>query len=309
MTGRVPSARSSARLTGRSRTILFHVGSSWPATNSIAARSAAIGSPGRTSSANGSLCPHQIADRRVVAEQVDGLARLADRLLADRAGVAPLQREVLPEEHAELVGGVVELGPGDVAVDPQQVEAGVARRARRRGAARPASPRPRAMRVGPGLAPLRNSRSPLTVSTQSVHRHLRAARCGRRGRGSTSWSTDDRRPRRRSAAGRRATAATTAAGCRRRRSTRRRWCPAASDCSSSRSTAPSTRRADAHGAGLVAVEPARTHDVGPRRSSASRHSTRRRSMRTGPVALDAHRRQRPPGFQSGRCSPSAGTRR
>ena len=50
---------------------------------------------------------------------------LADGLVADAAGVAPLQREVLPDEHAELVGGVVELGPADVRVQAHEVEAGV----------------------------------------------------------------------------------------------------------------------------------------------------------------------------------------
>ena len=65
-------------------------------------------------------------DGRVVAEQVDGLAGLAHRLLADAAGVAPLQGQVLPEQQPVAVGGVVELGPADVGVDPQQVEAGVA---------------------------------------------------------------------------------------------------------------------------------------------------------------------------------------
>ena len=74
----------------------------------------------------GSLWAHHTAIDGMVAEQVDRLAGLAHGLLADRAGVAPLQREVLPHQHAELVGGVVQLGAGDVAVHAQQVEAGLA---------------------------------------------------------------------------------------------------------------------------------------------------------------------------------------
>ena len=61
-----------------------------------------------------------------MAELVDGLACLAHRLLANRAGVSPLQREVLPQQHAELVGRVVQLGPRDVPVNAQQIETGVA---------------------------------------------------------------------------------------------------------------------------------------------------------------------------------------
>ena len=68
--------------------------------------------------------PHR--DRRVVSEQVDRCTRLLDRLRAHRPGVAPLQREVLQEQHPEFVGGGVQLAVGDVAVDPQQVEAGIA---------------------------------------------------------------------------------------------------------------------------------------------------------------------------------------
>ena len=56
-------------------------------------------------------------DRRVMAEEVDELTRLAHSLLAHAARVAPLQRHVLPDEQAGLVGRVVELGPGDVGVD------------------------------------------------------------------------------------------------------------------------------------------------------------------------------------------------
>ena len=64
-------------------------------------------------------------DRRMVAEQRDGLAGLGHGLAA-HLPVAPLQRQVLPDQHALAIGRLVELGPGDVGVDPQQVQAGLA---------------------------------------------------------------------------------------------------------------------------------------------------------------------------------------
>ena len=63
----------------------------------------------------------------MVAELVDGLAGLAHGLFADRAGIPPLQREVLPQQHAQLVGGVVQLGTRDVPMHAEQVEPGLAR--------------------------------------------------------------------------------------------------------------------------------------------------------------------------------------
>ena len=39
----------------------------------------------------------------MVAERVDRGSGLPDRLLADRSGMAPLEREVLEEQQAELV--------------------------------------------------------------------------------------------------------------------------------------------------------------------------------------------------------------
>ena len=53
--------------------------------------------------------PHR--DGRMVAEEVDGGPRLARRLLPGAARVAPLEREVLPQQHPGLVGRVVQLGP------------------------------------------------------------------------------------------------------------------------------------------------------------------------------------------------------
>ena len=60
--------------------------------------------------------PH--ADARMVAQQADRLAGLAHRLLAHAAGVAPLQRQVLPEQQSVAVGRVVQLGPRHMTVDP-----------------------------------------------------------------------------------------------------------------------------------------------------------------------------------------------
>ncbi len=107
----------------------------------------------------------------MVAEQVDRLLGLAGRLLADRAGVPPLQREVLPDEHAELVGRLVQLGTRDVTVDAQQVETGV--RGQRDVAAQVLRRRlgqRHACRSGVGAL----QEQPLTVDAErpTVHRHL-----------------------------------------------------------------------------------------------------------------------------------------
>jgi len=62
-----------------------------------------------------------------VAELVDGGPGLAGGLGAQPSGVAPLQREVLPEEQPGLVGRLVELGPADVGVEPEEVGERLAR--------------------------------------------------------------------------------------------------------------------------------------------------------------------------------------
>ena len=64
MTGRVPSAFSSARLIERSSTVLFHVGQLLRGERPTAIRRSALGSPhmaGSFSIAIGSLWPHQMA--------------------------------------------------------------------------------------------------------------------------------------------------------------------------------------------------------------------------------------------------------
>ena len=55
-------------------------------------------------------------DRRVMTEQVDGFGGLSHGLATNLTGVGPLQRKVLPDEHAQLIGGVVQLGSRDVTV-------------------------------------------------------------------------------------------------------------------------------------------------------------------------------------------------
>ncbi len=64
----------------------------------------------------------------MVSERVDEGPRLVDRLGADRSGVPPLQREVLQEQEAQFVGGVVGVAMGDVPVHAQGVEAEIDRR-------------------------------------------------------------------------------------------------------------------------------------------------------------------------------------
>ena len=66
-------------------------------------------------------------DRRVVTVLVDRVAGLRDRLRPYRPGVSPLQREVLEQQHAELVRRVVRGLGGDVAVHAQRVQAGLDR--------------------------------------------------------------------------------------------------------------------------------------------------------------------------------------
>ncbi len=61
----------------------------------------------------------------MVTQQVDCFGGLADGLLADAAGVAPLQRHVLPDQQTGRVGGLVELGARDVGVDAKEVEVGL----------------------------------------------------------------------------------------------------------------------------------------------------------------------------------------
>ena len=125
MHGRVGSAFSNDRFTHRSRIVLFHDGS-WCAVRYRSRLRAAValdadGDRGRVVVRG----PHH--DRGMVAELIDGCPRLVDRLAAHASGVPPEQREVLHQQHAELVGRVVQRARGDVAVDPQHVEPGVDR--------------------------------------------------------------------------------------------------------------------------------------------------------------------------------------
>jgi hypothetical protein len=100
---------------------LFQVGNTWPAQN----RRVAGGEGGGDVDGQRLVVAAPDGDRWVVAEQIDRLGGLADGL-GSHPGVAPLQREVLPQQQAMSVGGLVQLGATDVAVDAQQVQPGLA---------------------------------------------------------------------------------------------------------------------------------------------------------------------------------------
>ncbi len=161
-------ARAPASPTGRAR-VLFHVGSSWrgqrTAGRRTGARSAIVA--GSTSTASGSLWPHHTAIDGWWPSRSTASRAWRTACLRTAAGVAPLQREVLPEQHAGLVGGVVQLGPADVARGRAAGRGRRRGRARRRARSSSASASASAMPVGPWLAPFRNSRSPLTVQRPS----------------------------------------------------------------------------------------------------------------------------------------------
>ena len=65
------------------------------------------------------------AEAPVLDEHVDRGLRLSDGLGAHRSRVPPLQREVLQEQDARLVGRVVQRPAGDVAVHAKRVESEV----------------------------------------------------------------------------------------------------------------------------------------------------------------------------------------
>ena len=52
----------------------------------------------------------------MMTELIDRGPGLGDRLAPHRSGVSPLQRKVLEQQHAELVGSVVDRPRRDVAV-------------------------------------------------------------------------------------------------------------------------------------------------------------------------------------------------
>ena len=170
MTGRVPSLRSSTDLIARSSRVRFQVGRAWaarPRATSRRRRRASADGVGVDVDGHGLVVPAPHEHRRVVGQQVDGLAGLA-------AGLGPHRRGCSPTAGA---------GPATAAGRPRRrprtARAGRCGRggAGSRGRRRRPGPRrrpcssgvasARAMRVGPWLAPLRNSRSPLTWSTQS----------------------------------------------------------------------------------------------------------------------------------------------
>ena len=156
-----------------------------------------------------------------------------------------------------------------------------------------------AMRVGPWLEPFRKSRSPLTLVTHDRMRTWRRPVRSRR-------SSDTPPP---SSAGRRTcTCRSWRVGSPRARGHHRSGCstvrvhstslaPAASGWSAAWSSAPRVLcRLTVRAASLSSV--ARSTRTA-RSGVASRHSARRRAMRTGPVSVTRTGRHTPPGFQSG----------
>ena len=72
------------------------------------------------------VVPTPVKDRGVVAQQIHRLTCLFHCWPAHTSGVSPLKGKVLPQQHSELVGCRVQLGAGDVGVDAEKVQAGVA---------------------------------------------------------------------------------------------------------------------------------------------------------------------------------------
>ena len=209
--------------------------------------------------------------------------------LPHRSGVAPLQREVLPDEHADLVGGVVELRPGDVG----------------RGRARRSRPASRgqhdvaAQLVGRGLGQGHAGgaevgalqEEPLAVDVQrsscacaTWRKPVRTLRASlmlvvdvdrRPSTVDSGWSPSDH--------------GHHSGGCR-RRSVHSTWLlPRGQRELALPLDAVVHRRADADGAGLVAVELGRAPAPGPARRRPRGTAPACRSIRTGPRALDPHR--------------------
>ncbi len=122
-TVRDPSARSRARRIERSSPVLFQLGSTWPATSRATVRGDRA-APGVAFDRQWFVVPAPQGHRRMVAEEGDGLAGLGHGLAA-HLPVSPLERQVLPDQHALPIGRFVELGPGDVGVHPEQIQAGL----------------------------------------------------------------------------------------------------------------------------------------------------------------------------------------
>ena len=290
MTGRVPSACSKRALHRAVEDVLFHVGSSWPRRRERRRAVAVV--PPRLDVDGERLvvaAPHR--DRRVVAEQVDGLARPGGPPACGRCGRSPTAAGSPARQHARARRRRRRARAGDVARGRAQVEAGVARPARRRARSS----------LGRGLAERHARRAevgaleeqPLAVDRHDpvAHRHL--AQPGAHGRAA---SLDARRRRRPSTVDvvQRLVAERPRPpqrrGCR-RRSVHSTWLLARGervlDARARRGRRPSCGRATVRG--LVAVELGAQRRRCARSASASRHSTRRRPMRTGPAALDADR--------------------
>ena len=247
-------------------------------------------------SATGSSWAHHCDDRGVVTERRrPPRAAWSNGLIADAAAVAPLQREVLEQQHAELVGGVVQGVGRDVGLDAQGVEAGfdgeldvaagrrLVRRRRGRGG-------------WAGVGAL--DEEPLAVDRADPVRPGHLAQSGaahRRSLTSSSIATLDVDLGR--VAGRPGPAATTAgAGEVERQSIS--LLPSARACSVSPTTSPAQDVRSEHRAGVGRVEAGVQAEVGAGLVGIpAQHARAGGCDRTGVVDADRCA-TRPPGFQS-----------
>ena len=162
--------------------------------------------------ATGSLWAHHMAIDGWWPSRSTASRAWRDRLLADRAGVAPLQREVLPAAACRARRRRRTARGGRCGRARAAGRGRLRRPARRRGGTRRRCASASAIRVGRQVGALdehplavdRNTQS-CSATSRSPVRRVPACR-------STHLVDDDLDRRRRSAAGRRATAATTAAG-------------------------------------------------------------------------------------------------
>ncbi len=238
----------------------------------------------------------------MVGQQIDRLAGLAAGLAPYRAAVAPLQGQVLPHQQPGLVGRFVQLGPGDVAVDAQEVEPGVDGQGHVAG-----------QLVGGGLGQRHAGGAlvgPLEEQPLAVDRPDPVADLDRAQPDGALAHVADRalsrcgpRPRRRSGAGHRGHGATTGPARARRRSTppgsRRR--PTAASRSTVRLRRPPWEAAMVVTSSTVPasrVSSTARSETMARSSVTSPHRTRQWRTRTGPDCSSRTGRQMPPGFQS-----------
>ena len=278
--GRVGSACSNARFTQRSSTDLFHDGSCWrtnrrdPAGRASRPRPAARRRPARRGRTTG---------RSTGGGRAASTASRAWRTASRRiCGVAPLQREVLQQQHAELVGGVVQLvgrrcGPGRAGASRPGLdgELDVAADVGGLASARPG-------RVGQEVGALEEQPLAVDRADPVVPGHLAQPGAARSPCRSPRRRRAARR-RSRSAAGRRARAATTAAGWAMSSDHSISLVPAASGVLGLADDLAVGGRAQPHGAGVRRCRGGRA-GAGGRGSRRRRGTARAAGRATGPVS-------------------------